>query len=81
MFDLFGESVSTPLVEMDLPDSTATDREKEEWERELLGMSLSSISVLAALLSTADSEHVVFRSQTNRAWRAKRYRWSVRSRR
>ena len=62
MFDLFGESVSAPLTKIDLSDSTATDREKEEWERELLGMSLSSISVLAALLSTVDSEHIVFRS-------------------
>ena len=60
MFDLFGESVATPLTSIEFSGSRATDREKEEWERELLGMSLSSIGVLAALLTTADSEHVVF---------------------
>ena len=63
MFDLFGESVAAPLTAVDLPTSRATDREKEEWERELLGMSLSSITLLATLLSTADSEHAVFRGQ------------------
>ncbi len=63
MFDLFGDSIAAPLTAIDLPTSMATDREKEEWERELLGMSLSSISLLATLLSTADSEHVVFKSQ------------------
>ena len=63
MFDLFGDSIAAPLTAIDLPTSRATDREKEEWERELLGMSLSSISLLATLLSTADSEHVVFKSQ------------------
>ena len=62
MFDLFGESVSAPLTTIVLPPPRATDREKEEWERELLGVSLSSISVLAMILSTADSEHIVFRS-------------------
>ena len=40
----------------------STDRERDEWERELLGVSLSSISVLSSVLSMADSEHIVFRS-------------------
>ncbi len=62
MFDLFGESVSAPLTTISLPDVRSSDREKEEWERELLGVSLSSISVLSSILSMADSEHIVFRS-------------------
>lgn len=62
MFDLFGESVSAPLTTISLPDVRSSDREREEWERELLGVSLSSISVLASILRVADSEHIVFRS-------------------
>ena len=62
MFDLFGESVSAPLTTISLPDVRSSDREREEWERELLGMSLSSMSVLSSILRMADSEHIVFRS-------------------
>ena len=62
MFDLFGESVSAPLADIALPDITASDRERDEWERELLGMSLSNINILATLLTVSDSEHIVFRS-------------------
>ena len=61
MFDLFGESVSAPLTTISLPATRSNDREREEWERELLGVSLSSISVLSSILSMADSEHIVFR--------------------
>ena len=63
MFDLFGESVPTPLAKIDLPDSQATGREKDEWERELMGISLSSMGALGSLISSADSEHVVFKSE------------------
>ena len=62
MFDLFGESVSAPLTTISLPDVRSSDREREEWERELLGVSLSSMSVLSSILRMADSEHIVFRS-------------------
>ena len=63
MFDLFGESVPTPLAKIELPDSQATDREKDEWERELMGVSLSSMGALGSLIASADSEHVVFKSE------------------
>ncbi len=63
MFDLFGESVSTPLTRIDLPNVKVTDREKDEWERELLGMSLSNIGALAALIDSVESEYFVFKSQ------------------
>ncbi|MCY4654299.1 MAG: DNA polymerase III subunit alpha [Dehalococcoidia bacterium] len=62
MFDLFGESVTAPLADIALPDIAASDRERDEWERELLGMSLSNINILATLLTVSDSEHIVFRS-------------------
>ena len=62
MFDIFGESVPAPLADIALPDITASDRERDEWERELLGMSLSNINILASLLTVTDSEHIVFRS-------------------
>ena len=62
MFDMLGETAAAPLVKLDLSGARATDREKEEWERELLGMSLSSIGMLSSLLSGADSEHIVLKS-------------------
>jgi DNA polymerase-3 subunit alpha len=43
MFDLFGASVATPLAEVQLiPAPEPTARELAVWERELLGVSLSS---------------------------------------
>ncbi len=62
MFDLFGESDAAPLTTIALPDVRASELDKDEWERELLGVSLSSIGVLAAVLGAADSNHAVFRS-------------------
>ena len=67
MFDLFGESVSAPLTTITLPEVPSTYREIEEWERELLGVSLSSISVLSSILSMANLEHIVFRSDIDQS--------------
>ena len=63
MFDMFGETGSTTLANIALGAARASDQEKEEWERELLGVSLTSIGALAALLGSADSEHIVFKSR------------------
>jgi len=41
MFDLFGETTSVPLPELELTPSEVTDREKAFWEKELLGVSFS----------------------------------------
>ena len=60
MFDLFGDSVPTPLTEIALPNIETPDREKHQWERELLGLPLSNSSLLAA--SNPGSEIVVFKS-------------------
>ncbi|MEX2431398.1 MAG: DNA polymerase III subunit alpha, partial [Dehalococcoidia bacterium] len=43
MFDMFGQSVPTPLAAIELADAEEpTDREVSAWERELLGVSLTS---------------------------------------
>jgi DNA polymerase-3 subunit alpha len=63
MFDLFGDSVPTPLANIDMPEGKTSDREMEEWERELLGLSLSSVSNLASLLQSAGGDTIVFKSQ------------------
>ena len=43
MFDLFGASVPTPLAQIELIDAAQPpERERAQWERELLGVSLSA---------------------------------------
>jgi DNA polymerase-3 subunit alpha len=41
MFDLFGETASVPMPELELTPSDVSDREKAFWEKELLGVSFS----------------------------------------
>ena len=62
MFDLFGEADSAPLTTIALPNVRANDLDKDEWERELLGVSLSSIGALADLIGAAGSDYAVFKS-------------------
>ena len=61
MFDMFGESVPTPLANISLPESQTTDREKQAWEREVLGLALSNPGLLNSL-TDADPDTIVFRS-------------------
>ena len=61
MFDLFGDSVPTPLANVALPEVNTPSRDKETWERELLGLSLSTVNSLASLLSSADGDTIKFR--------------------
>ena len=63
MFDLFGETVPTPLAKIDLPDVRASARETRAWEMEMLGVALSGDAALGALISAGDSKTIVFRSQ------------------
>jgi hypothetical protein len=63
MFDLFGESVPTPLSSIDLPDVAATEAERREWEMELLGVDLSGASSLASLAASMSSEVILSRSE------------------
>jgi len=41
MFDLWGETTSVPLPDLNMEPSETTDREKAFWEKELLGVSFS----------------------------------------
>ncbi len=63
MFDLFGESVPTPLASIELDDTRTPDREQQDWEEEVLGFALSDKNPLNALAYGGDSETIVFRNQ------------------
>ena len=41
MFDLFGDAVQTPMLEISVGHEDASDREKAAWESELLGINLT----------------------------------------
>ncbi len=62
MFDLFGETVPAPLANITLPEAQTTDRERRDWEVELLGFALSN-NPLALLASEVDPDTIMFRSQ------------------
>jgi DNA polymerase-3 subunit alpha len=53
MFDLWGDSVTTPLPSLNLEDIESTPKENVEWEKELMGVFFSAhpLSSLAASLS------------------------------
>ena len=63
MFDLFGESVPTPMAQIEIPEIETPDIERQEWERELLGVDLSSNSQLQVLAYDTDPNAIVSRSQ------------------
>ena len=63
MFDLFGETVSTPLANLVIPEADTPESEQRSWEVELLGMALSGNNLLNRLAAAGDSETVVFRGQ------------------
>ena len=66
MFDLFGESVPTPLSHISLPEIETPASDKRAWELELLGVDLSGNSALRTLSSNADSDAIMSRSQIGR---------------
>jgi DNA polymerase-3 subunit alpha len=63
MFDLFGQSVPTPLAHIDLPDVQTTDKEKQAWEKELLGVAFSGNNLLHNIAEHADTEAIMSRGQ------------------
>ena len=63
MFDMFGESVSTPLTDISLPDVRASAGERRRWEMELMGVAFSGDSLLHEIAKDSDSEAIVVRSQ------------------
>ncbi len=60
MFDLFGDSVPTPLARIELEDTITSDRQKLMWEKELLGLSLTNITLVDP--SDSNSQIISFRS-------------------
>ena len=62
MFDLFSTPDSAPLAKISLPAVTASQSQVDDWERELLGMSLSGIKQFATLLSSAAPGYVTMLS-------------------
>ena len=63
MFDLFGESVPTPLAHISIPEIVTPDSEQAAWEKELLGVCLSGKSAVNELFGDAGPEDVVSRDQ------------------
>ena len=63
MFDLFGQSVPTPLSNISLPDVQASMSERQAWELEYLGVTFSGNNLLQELANDPNSEAVVVRSQ------------------
>ena len=63
MFDLFGDTVPTPLASIALPEMITPANELRDWELELLGVSLSSNDALSRLLKQSGPETIVFRNQ------------------
>ena len=63
MFDLFGESVPTPLANIPIPEIQTPDFEKRAWEVELMGLALGNNNPLNSLIYDGDSETIVFRNQ------------------
>ena len=63
MFDLFGESVPTPLADIELTGDPATGAQLEEWETDLLGVALSESEWQKVLAQHTDPESVTSRRQ------------------
>ena len=63
MFDLFGESVPTPMAHIEIPEIDTPLSQLQEWERELIGVDLSGSGQLQALASDADPNAIVSRGQ------------------
>ena len=72
MFDLFGETVPTPLSSIVLPDIRTPDSEQRSWEIELLGMALSKSNPLNSLVNEGGSEAIVFRNEIEPAMAGKK---------
>ena len=63
MFEMLADTVSNPLTKLDIPGIQTSDREKVEWEEELLGASLSNAGLLDNLTKTVGPDTIVYRSK------------------
>ena len=63
MFDLFGESVPTPLAHIEIPDEETQPADRRAWEMEVLGVDLSGGDQLQQIALGADPDAIVSRDQ------------------
>jgi len=63
MFDMFGESVPSPLASIEFPEGTTSDSEKKGWELELLGVAFSGTKRLDIAAAGGKANGVMSRGQ------------------
>ena len=61
MFDLFGESVEIPLAQISIEEGATPDWQKGDWELELLGVDLSTVSSVSSLAASLDPSTILSR--------------------
>ena len=61
MFDLFGESVEIPLAQISIEEGATPDWQKGDWELELLGVDLSTVSSMSSLVASLDPSTILSR--------------------
>ena len=59
MFDMFGETVPTPLTSIDLPNVETPTMEKSQWEEELLGFAVSGNEEFDAMVAANDGRAII----------------------
>ena len=63
MFDLFGESVPTPLAHISIPEIDVPESEQRAWETELMGVALSGSNPLQTMAYEVDGKAVALASE------------------
>ena len=59
MFDIFGETVPTPLTSIELPNVETPTMEKSQWEEELLGFAVSGNEEFDAMVAANDGKAII----------------------
>ena len=59
MFDMFGETVPTPLTSIELPNVETPTTEKSQWEEELLGFAVSGNEDFDAMVAANDGKAII----------------------
>ena len=59
MFDMFGETVPTPLTSIELPNVETPTMEKSQWEEELLGFAVSGNEEFDAMVAENDGRAII----------------------
>ena len=59
MFDMFGETVPTPLTSIELPNVETPTTEKSQWEEELLGFAVSGNEEFDAMVAANDGKAII----------------------